>query len=175
MKSIRYVLVSTFLTLSIFVAWSYASCTKDSCKAVTCLNGGTCSGGSCVNCPKGIGGVGCEIEYRRLYAYTYAGSGTDDSSLVYINNTLNFSPGNDSNYTKMQLVWNGGPRSVSMPIVLVTNTSNGSTFTVVSTTVDTFTYTGAGTVTKVSASVTLTESHPHSTPVTIMLNDFTKQ
>jgi len=175
MKSIKLVVLSTFLVLGVFWAVTNTSCTKDACKAVTCANGGSCGGGLCT-CPKGIGGLNCEIIYRELYANTYKGSWQEDS-ISYFNNTLTFTAGNDSNYTKMQqLTWaNPGKHTVNFAVTLVNNSSTGSNFTLGSATVDTFTYNGSGSVNTTVASLTLTETHPNSPPVLISLVNFNKQ
>jgi hypothetical protein len=176
MKSLKLVLLSAVLTLGVFFAVFYTSCSKDSCKAVTCINGGTCGGGLC-NCKDGTGGLNCEVIYRNIYANTYKGSGgPDDSGRLYHNNTFTFVVTPDSTYTTMQLTWtNPGVHTVTFPLTLLHNASSGSTFSLASTPVDTFTFTGTGSVSASVASITLTETHPHSTPVIITLNNFVKQ
>lgn len=174
MKSIKLVVLSTFIVLGVFWAATYTSCTKDACKAVSCANGGTCGGGVC-SCPNGIGGASCEIVYRQLYANVYEGSWKGDTGTFY-NNTLNFTAGNDSNYNKMQLAWsNPGKQTVNFPVTLTNNSSTGSNFTLGSATIDTFTYTGTGSVNSTVASVTLTETHPVAPPVLISLVNFNRQ
>ncbi len=177
MKTLKLFVLSVFLTLGVFFAVLYSSCSKDACKAVTCLNGSTCSGGLCGPCKDGTDGLNCEIIYRNLYANTYGGSGgPDDSGRLYHNNTFTLVSASDSDYVQMQLVWtNPGVRVVTFPLKLVHNSSSGSTFTLASTKVDTFTFTGTGSVTTAIASISLTETHPHSTPVIITLNNFIKQ
>jgi hypothetical protein len=59
MKSIKYIALSAFVTISAFCAVLYTSCTKDACKGVTCQHGGTCSGGNCT-CPVGYEGANCQ-------------------------------------------------------------------------------------------------------------------
>ena len=86
MKSIKLVAFSAFLTISAFCAVLYTSCTKDACKNVTCLNGGTCSGGNCT-CPTGYEGTTCQTKSRDKFVGTYLGSeicnvGTDNYSIV---------------------------------------------------------------------------------------------
>ena len=186
MKSIKPVIVSIILTLGIFGGILYTSCTKDACKGVNCLNGCTCSGGTC-GTKQGIGGLNCEIVYRNLYAYTYKGvtnmAGMRDT-LTSIdsnctNNTLVFTPGTDTvNYEAMTVAWNDSTSKllVSMPITLVNNAASGSTFTVPSVNSDTFTYSGYGNVSAISASMYLTRTHPHGTSkVTISFNSFSRQ
>lgn len=177
MKSIKYVLVSTFLALSIIGGGIYVSCTKDACKTVNCLNGSSCSGGVCGPCLKGTGGLNCEIIYRKLYANVYKGSGFSDSGKQYINNLLTFSPGSDSDYSKMQIAWNNyGPHLIYLQITLSNETSTGSTFTVATTPIDSFIYTGIGFVNSTTASLTLTEFHlQDSTSRIIKLDNFVRQ
>lgn len=186
MRTFKHIALSTIITLSVFGAVLYTSCAKNGCKGVTCLNGGICSGGICTSCPPGIGGNNCEIIYRKLYAYSYKGSATYNSSVVdssYIirtdtGNILMFSYLNDSNYTKMQVTWNrtGGKPTVVMPIILSNNSASGSTFSISTpTTVDTFTYSGSGSVSATTASLNLTESHPHSPSVIVTLSNLIKQ
>lgn len=175
MRRNNYFLVSALLVISIIGAGIYASCTKDACKGVTCINKGICSGGACV-CDSGIGGVNCEIIYRKSYANVYKGSGTSDSGAIYIDNTMTFTESSDSDYTQMQVAWNNfGPHIITMPVTLNNFSSSGATLTVTSTKIDTFTYTGTGTVSSTSASLNLTESHPNSAPVAIMLHSFSRQ
>lgn len=60
MKSFRLVALSALLTVGSFSTILYTtSCEKDACKGVTCLNGGTCDGGSCT-CPTGFVGTNCQ-------------------------------------------------------------------------------------------------------------------
>jgi hypothetical protein len=59
MNFIKNIALSALLTIGAFGAVMYTSCNKDECKDVTCLNGGTCSGGNCV-CLAGYEGVSCE-------------------------------------------------------------------------------------------------------------------
>jgi len=168
MKSIRIIALSAILTIGAFSAVTYTSCSKDDCKGVTCLNGGTCSGGKC-SCKSGLGGDNCETIYRNNYAKDYSGSGTDNTGGTYANFKLRFTTGTDTaDYTKMQLavVTSSGANYITVPIVLSSNTTSGSAFTVTSTTIDSFTYTGSGTVNGSTATFTMTEATPHA-PATI--------
>jgi hypothetical protein len=72
MKSIRYVVLSSLLTLGVFGAVLYSSCNKDQCSGVTCANGGTCSGGNCT-CPTGWSGTNC---LTARFIGTWAGTDT---------------------------------------------------------------------------------------------------
>ena len=176
MKSIRLVALTAILTFAAFGAVLYSSCTKDDCKGVTCLNGGTCSGGTCT-CKSGIGGNSCETIYRNSYANQYKGTGTDNTGSTYTNFKLGFTTGTDtSDYTKMQLsvITSSGSAYVTVPIVLSANTASGSVFTVTSTTIDTLTYTGSGTVSASTATLTLTESAPHSGAIIYTFANFLK-
>lgn len=176
MKSIKYVLLGVVVTVGIICTGLYSSCKKDVCKAVNCINGGTCSGGSCF-CPNGVGGLNCEIIYRKQYEHVYKGSGSDDTGRAYIDNTFSFTSSNDTSYTRMQISWdNHGPKMINMDIILTSNTANGSTFTISSTTVDSTVYTGSGTVNSIAASVTLKAMKQRDSSVrAITLHNFTKQ
>ena len=176
MKSTKYILLGVVAALFVVCAGLYSSCTRDVCKTVTCTNFGTCGGGSCI-CPDGIGGLNCEVIYRKLYEHQYKGSGADDSGRLYNNNTLTFNSTADTAFTKMQIVWdNHGPKQINMDIKLSSNTSQGSTFTITSTKVDSSVYSGFGTVNKTSASLTITELRTTDSSVrTILLHDFVKQ
>lgn len=93
MKSIKYIALSAFLTLSAFCAVLYSSCTKDECKDVTCQNGGVCSGGNCT-CVVGYEGTRCETKSRDKFVGTYVGSelctiGTDNYSITISANSDN--------------------------------------------------------------------------------------
>lgn len=183
MKSIKYIITSAFVTLSVFGAVIYSSCSKDTCGAVTCLNKGTCSGGLCM-CTEGIGGNNCETIYRNKYAYVYSGNASFASSVIdsaYVNfidtnNTLSFAPTNDTtNYNTMMLTWRGtGSYGATMAITLSNNNSAGSNFTIEKTVVDTVYYTGSGTVSSNSASLTLKEWHRNSPSIIISLHNFTR-
>lgn len=176
MKPAKFIVIGILLAFGAFCAAVSSSCSKDSCKTVTCLNGGTCGGGTCNCLKKGTGGVNCEIIYRDQYANSYIGSGYDDSGIAYVNNTMVFNVGVDSDYTRMQIVWNNpGVRSVTLPVTLSHFSSSGSDITVTPTTKDTFSYTGSGFVSSTAASLTLTETHPNSTPVQITLHSFSRQ
>ncbi|MCF8278426.1 MAG: calcium-binding EGF-like domain-containing protein [Flavobacteriales bacterium] len=48
-----------------------ASCTRDACKDVTCLNGGTCQDGDCV-CTAGYEGPNCSTEQRLAFVGNYS-------------------------------------------------------------------------------------------------------
>ncbi len=175
MKSNKYILLSAFVAVLILGSGLYSSCSKDVCKAVSCINGGSCGGGSCL-CQKGVGGLNCEIIYRDLYKNVYKGTGTNDTGKAYIDNTLTFTAGFDTSYTQMQLIWNNhGASVVDMSITLNSNTASGSTFTISPRTVNSKVYTGFGNVNGVNASVTINEMQPDSSVRVIMLNNFTKQ
>ncbi len=175
MKSIKHIVIGAFLALGAFCAVLYSSCSKDACKAVTCLNKGTCNGGTC-NCPTGIGGLNCEKIYRKQYAFTYRGIATYGIIHTDTNNTLTFNPVGDTTYTKMQLVWSDpGFPVISLPITLTNSSSTGSDFNVVSTTVDTFTYTGSGSVNGTIASLSLTKTHANGPSIIVTFTDFNRQ
>jgi hypothetical protein len=183
MRSIKYIALSVFLALGVFFAVLYTSCSKDSCKTVTCLNGGSCGGGACM-CPPGTGSTNCQTVYKTLYTNTYIGNAYYTSSIVdtnYIphidtNSTLVFSAGNDSNFNKMDITWNRtSGKPVKMVISLTNNTATGSNFSVSSAVSDTNTYSGKGSVNSNTASISLIESHPNSPAVVVSLNNFNKQ
>ena len=60
MKKTRFFLFTVLVTLMAF-ATIYESCKKDPCSGVACLNGGACSGGSCI-CASGYTGYHCETK-----------------------------------------------------------------------------------------------------------------
>lgn len=191
MKSFKLIALSIFATLSLFCAVLYtSSCSKDGCKGVTCLNGGSCGGGVCSCTIPGTGGTNCEIIYSRIYAFTYKGnaveSGIDDTTNIdinFVNNSLVFSGGNDTaNYNSMTLIWqdDSGKQVLSMPITLANNSPTGSTFTVTANTIikgtDTSIYSGSGSVNGTTASLTLTRVHPTiPSNLVITFSNFVKQ
>lgn len=59
MSKIKLVLLTTIVTLTAFITTIYVSCKKDPCSGISCLNGGTCSSGSC-KCPSTYTGLHCE-------------------------------------------------------------------------------------------------------------------
>ncbi len=75
MKSFRLIALSALMTVGTFSTVVYTSCTKDACKGVTCQNGGTCDGGTCV-CPTGYEGSSCETASREKILKTWTASDT---------------------------------------------------------------------------------------------------
>lgn len=75
MKSIRNIAFTAILTLGAFTAITYTACTKDECKGVECINGGSCVDGTCA-CPTGYEGTNCEKLSRDKFIGTW--SGTDE-------------------------------------------------------------------------------------------------
>ncbi len=182
MRSVKYLSLGVLLAVAMFGAATYvSSCSKDACKGVTCLNYGTCNGGSCTCRDTGTGGTNCEIIYRLLYKNTYVGNAVvtyshfDSLALDsgYINHTDNndsivFSIGTDTTYNKMGLTWSdGGSTLLSIPspgITLQNITANGSTFIIAPTPGgpgDSFTVSGNGSVSSTSASLNLVAVPPH--------------
>jgi hypothetical protein len=180
MKSMKHIALGIVVTLSVFCAVLYTSCSKDGCKGVTCLNGGVCSGGICNSCPTGTGGSNCQTIYRSLYLHTYSGNAIynylDSTSHVDTGvNTLTFTAGADSLYAQMSINWVRPGRSAgTAQISLDTSTANGSTFHV-SFAIDTFTYVGTGSVNATTASMNLTEMHDSIVSGTVTLSNFTRQ
>ena len=84
MKKTRLILLTALLTLGAFATIIYSSCKKDPCSGVNCLNGGSCSGGTC-SCPSGYSGVNCQL-----------------STLVYTNDT----------YTPITITFNGATSTI---------------------------------------------------------------
>ena len=101
MKSVRLIALSAILTFGTFGAIMYTSCTKDACKGVTCLNGGTCSGGTCT-CPTGYIGASCQT---RAFVGTWSGSDACTPSGSY-NVTVTLA--NSSTDTTRVLITNPG-------------------------------------------------------------------
>lgn len=179
MKLLKQIALGTILALGTFSAVLYTSCTKEACKGVTCLNGGSCSGGIC-SCPTGVGGNNCESAYRKFYTNTYKGTSVENigiGSTAITNNTLAFSFGSDTMYAKMKMVWTcPGRPTVDMPIVLTTSSASGSNFTITATPVDSFSYSGTGSVNGTTASASIIKTNTNSGyQVVVSLNDFNKQ
>ncbi len=187
MRTIKHIALGIFLTLSVFAAVLYTSCTKSGCKGVTCLNGGVCSGGICGSCPSGVGGSNCQTVYRNLYDSVYIGSVTYNTSNIdsvdsaYVirtdtSNVLTFSIGNDSFYTQMNMTWNRPGRSGgSTTITLFDFTPTGASFSVAPFQVDTFTCTGSGSINSNTVSLNLTATPPNSAAQIITFNNFRVQ
>lgn len=57
----RTLLLSLFFALGSLSMMLYTACTKDRCRDINCLNGGTCNDGLC-ECPPGWAGPNCEID-----------------------------------------------------------------------------------------------------------------
>ena len=180
MRSLKHIALGAFLTISVFCAVIYTSCSKDACKAVTCLNFGTCNGGIC-KCKTGIGGNNCETIYRNLYANNYKGIATYNIVGADPNTILTFNAPNDTaDFTKMEVVWkNPGLPIVTLPVTITNSSPTGSNFMIVANTpVDTLLYNGSGSVNGTTASMTLTKTPipPHIGPTVIVyFNDFNKQ
>ena len=164
MKSIKYIALSAFLTVSALSAVLYNSCTKDKCKGVTCQNGGTCSGGNCV-CPSGSTGTSCETIYEESFVNTYKGTGTDDGTPVntYTDFRFIFSiPSSSTDLVTMNItIQDNTGAAAGIPVLTVTLanfSASGATFTVNSTTSGGLTYTGSGTISGTTASIILKET-----------------
>ena len=191
MRLIKQVALGSFLVLCAYCAIIYTSCTKDACKTVNCLNGGSCNGGACT-CDTGIGGTNCQTVYRELYGgpggggQTYLGSAiitytsldTAQIDSGYANhtdgnNTLIFSYGSDSTYSKMHLKWTDGSTTMlSATIMLTNNTPAGSTFSVTPTAGGpggAYTISGGGTVSTISASANLVAVSTNTTVPTMYI------
>ena len=59
MRSFRHILLTALLTLGLFCAVLYVSCTKGPCVGISCQYGGTCINGNCT-CPTGFTGKYCQ-------------------------------------------------------------------------------------------------------------------
>lgn len=147
MRHFRFVLLGIFATLGTFLVVSYSSCSKDSCKDITCLHKTKCNAGLCV-CPPGIDGANCEIVYRERYASQYVGLSPIDT-MADTTNTLVFSTTSDTtDYNNMDVTWlnDSGSTIVNMALKLSNNQASGSSFTIQPTTSDIYTFTGNGTI-----------------------------
>lgn len=72
MKSMRYLLLTAFVTFAIFSAIFYSACNKNKCHNVLCQNNGVCNSGNCV-CPVGFEGNLCQTLTRNKFLFTYNG------------------------------------------------------------------------------------------------------
>lgn len=139
MKSIKYIALSAFLTLSALSAVLYSSCTKDECKDVTCQNGGVCSGGNCT-CTVGYEGTRCETKSRDKFIGTYVGTeactlGTDAYSIT-------ISANSDAIKLTLTNLYNNGS-----PIITAICTMTGeNTFSFNGTALPAITFNGTGTL-----------------------------
>lgn len=74
MKSLKSILLSTLGFFAVATtAISFTSCEQDSCKVLTCVNGGRCDNGLC-ECPDGFSGAECEIVATDQYVGMYLGN-----------------------------------------------------------------------------------------------------
>lgn len=80
----------TFLSCLLAFSFSFESCTKDPCEAISCLNGGTCANGAC-NCPVGYSGSNCAT-YNPCASITCLNGGT------CVSGTCNCPPGYSGTY-----------------------------------------------------------------------------
>jgi hypothetical protein len=76
MKFWKQILLSTLAFFTIGSMTLYISCTKDSCSAVQCQNGGNCVSGEC-QCQPGYEGTTCGTLAMNRYLGTYYGTTTD--------------------------------------------------------------------------------------------------
>lgn len=138
MKLFRHIAFSAMLTLGAFAAVTYSSCTKDPCKDVSCLNGGTCASGNCT-CKTGYEGTDCGTLSRTKFVGTYVGTeqctiGSDAYSVVL-----------SASSQDLQLTY--------------TNVYNqGFTATCTMTGTNTFSFTGSSNTTSYSGTGTLTNN-----------------
>jgi hypothetical protein len=173
MKSIRYIVWGIFITLGLFSAVMYSSCSKNECGAVTCLNKGTCSRGLC-QCPGaqkggGVDGPNCEIVYRNIYNHQYRGITRVDTPAVNPNptdstNFLDFLVDNrdTNNYTTMFINWEDtGSIIMQLPIKLSNFSTSGATFSGDTTYgIGNINYSGTGSVNGTMASMELKKTDP---------------
>ena len=135
-----------------------SSC-KDKCKDVNCDNG-TCVEGTC-NCSEGYEGNDCGTESRSKFIGSYVVNGTETCS-VSGNSTLtgmSFTISNSSAaINKITLNLGGG-------LLILTATVNGSSFTIIPTTISVYSYSGSGTINGNSVTCTI-NSNDSFTPET---------
>lgn len=137
MKSFRIIALSVFISICAFgVVFYAASCKKDGCKGVTCLNGGTCSGGLC-NCPTGYTGVTCQT-----LAFIGTWQGSDTCSPAGIKSVITISAAADTGSVLIS-----APGSFQSSVQVVGTVSNAGT---------TITYSNQPITSKISVSGTMT-------------------
>ena len=82
MRFWKQTLLSSFVIIAIIVTMVHSSCERNVCNNVTCFNGGSCSGGTCL-CPLGWEDPQCQTLSRNRYIGTYIGSiNCDESGMV---------------------------------------------------------------------------------------------
>jgi len=95
MKKTKSIFLSAIIMIAVTFAVIISSCTKsednptppyDPCASVTCLNGGTCSGGIC-NCASGYSGSRCET-YTPKKGYLHIENLSTNPYNVYVNGSL---------------------------------------------------------------------------------------
>ena len=69
MKSFRYIVLTTLVTIGAFYIVIVSSC-KNKCGSTTCQNGGTCTSNKCV-CPTGYSGNACQSGWSNVAIGTY--------------------------------------------------------------------------------------------------------
>jgi hypothetical protein len=148
MKSFRLVALSALLTVGTFGTVVYTSCTKDACKGVTCLNGGTCSGGTCT-CPTGYEGANCETTSRTKIIKIWSASDTKVGGAALPTYSSNIVGGTAIADVKIS-------NFSGLFINDVNGSLNGNTITVVNQVPDndTFSVSGTGTYDAVSKKIT---------------------
>ena len=151
MKSIKYIALSAFLTLSAFCAVLYTSCNKDECKDVTCQNGGTCSGGNCT-CVVGYEGTRCETKSRDKFVGVYVG--TEACTVGTDNYSITISANSDAIKLTLTNLYNNGS-----PIITAICTMTGAnTFSFNGTQLPAISFNGTGTLSGNSLTVAYTIS-----------------
>jgi len=173
MKPIKQIALGVFLTLSIFSAVIYSSCSKNECGAVTCLNKGVCVGGIC-KCTTGIYGTNCELIYSKKYEGIYKGLPPDDASSDTTNTLIFGTTSDTTNYNLMDVLWidTTGNVVVNLSVELNNISSAGANFNISPFTKDYYTYTGMGSVNGNTASMRLTKTDTTGVSTSLFFNSY---
>jgi hypothetical protein len=154
MKKVSIYGLSLLTVIATVTIMFFNACSSDPCKDVNCGANGNCVDGTCV-CDNGYEGTDCSTEVRTKFVGTYSVSGTITcpvSGNGTINNSVLTISNSSSDITKIVIDFAGQ--------LTITATTEGTSLTIESQSVNGFTYTGNGSISGNNITMTLNEFDP---------------